>query len=158
MTDQMLREAAERMAVSDVLHRYATAIDTRDFKLLEQVFDEKVETDFTSFGGKAAIFSRDEWIDNVRRTVGGLDVTQHLTGNHVHRIEGDRAHLTAYLQALHRYSASHADPDYIIGGYYDIDLARRPEGWRITHYKLTTTWERGNRYIMREAAKAMRQA
>ncbi|ANK81253.1 MAG: hypothetical protein TEF_10940 [Rhizobiales bacterium NRL2] len=156
MTDDMLREAAERMAVSDVMHRYATAIDTRDFKLLEQVFDDPVETDFSGFGGAEGRYSRAEWIDAVRKTVGGLDVTQHLTGNHVHRIDGDRAHLTAYLQALHRYRAAKADPDYIIGGYYDIDLVRRPEGWRITRYGLTVTWERGNRYIMREASRAAR--
>lgn len=156
MTDDMLREAAERMAVSDVLHRYATAIDTKEFSLLEQVFDEQVETDFTGFGGAKGSYGRDEWIASVQKTVGGLDATQHLTGNHVHRIDGDRAHLNAYLQALHRFSGAHADPDYIIGGHYDIDLVRRPEGWRICGYKLTVTWERGNRYIMREAAKAAR--
>jgi hypothetical protein len=156
MDDSDLRTAAERLAVSDVLHRYATAIDTRDFDLLNQVFDETVDADFTSFGGRRVTVSRAEWIDTIRSTVGGLDVTQHLTGNHVHRIDGDRAHLTAYLQAFHRFSGSRGEPDYIIGGYYEIDLVRRSEGWRIDRYALNATWQRGNRDVLREAARALK--
>lgn len=156
MTDDELRNVAERMAVSDVLHRYATAIDTKDFDLLHQVFDTEVETDFTSFGGKVIQCSRAEWVDTVRQTVGNLDVTQHLTGNHVHTINGDKAKLVAYLQAFHRFSDSRGEPDYFIGGYYDCDLVKTAEGWRICRYALHTTWQRGNRDIMREAARAPR--
>jgi len=156
MTDYDLHIAAERLAVSDVLHRYATAIDTKNFDLLHQVFTAEVETDFTSFGGKPVRCSRAEWVDTVRKTVGNLDATQHLTGNHVHQIDGDRATLVAYLQAFHRFSASRGEPDYIIGGYYDCDLVKTDEGWRISRYRLNTTWQRGNRDIMREAARAPR--
>ena len=154
MADEELRTAAERLAVSDVLHRYATAIDTKDFDLLHQVFDAEVETDFTSFGGQVARCSRAEWIDTIRKTVGNLDATQHLTGNHVHRIDGNRANLVAYLQAFHRFSGSRGEPDYFIGGYYDCDLVKTASGWRITRYALNTTWQRGNRDVMREAARA----
>jgi 3-phenylpropionate/cinnamic acid dioxygenase small subunit len=154
MTDDDLRTVADRMAISDVLHRYATAIDTKNFDLLHQVFDAEVETDFSSFGGKVRTCSRAEWVDTIRNTVGGLDVTQHLTGNHVHQIDGDRANLVAYLQAFHRFCGSRGEPDYFIGGYYDCDLVRRPEGWRILRYALNTTWQRGNRDVMREAARA----
>lgn len=154
MTDNELRTAAERLAVSDVLHRYATAIDMKDFDLLHQVFDTEVETDFTSFGGKVVRCSRAEWVDTIRKTVGGLDATQHLTGNHVHKIDGDTANLIAYLQAFHRFSDSRGEPDYFIGGYYNCDLVKKPEGWRISRYALITTWQRGNRDIMRESARA----
>ncbi|WP_417515310.1 nuclear transport factor 2 family protein [Minwuia sp.] len=154
MTDATLTEVAERFAISDILYRYATAIDTKNFDLLNDVFDAEVETDFTSFGGRKVKVSRDEWIDTVRKTIIGLDMTQHLTGNHVHRIDGDRANLIAYLQAFHRYSGSPGETDYFIGGYYDIDLVKRPEGWRVVKYALETTWQRGNREIIREAHRA----
>ena len=147
---------ADRSAISDVMHRYATAIDMRDFGLLEQVFDDPLEADFSSFGGASYSGPRAEWIETVRSTVSGLTSTQHLTGNHVHRIDGDRAHLTAYLQAMHHLSGARGDPDYLIGGYYDVDLVRRAEGWRVSRYRLTTTWQRGDRDVLRQAAKRLK--
>ncbi|WP_416897204.1 MAG: nuclear transport factor 2 family protein [Minwuia sp.] len=149
-----LADAAERLAISDVINLYAWAIDTKDFDQLHQVFDTDVEADFTGFGGKHVIVSRAEWVDTVRKTVGNLDATQHLLGNHRHRIDGDTAHMTAYLQAMHRYNGAKADTDYVIGGHYEIDLRKTDEGWRIRRYKLVVTWETGNRYIMREARNA----
>lgn len=154
MTDDELRLAAERLALSDVIIRYAWAIDTKDFELLHQVFDAQVETDFTSFGGKPVKCSRAEWVDTVRKTVGNLDATQHLLGNHQHRIDGDRAHMISYLQAFHRFTGGRGGSDYTIGGHYDIDLVRTAEGWRINRYTLNTTWQTGNRDIIREAARA----
>lgn len=156
MTTLDMAEVADRMAVSDIMHRYATAIDTRDFGLLEQVFDDTLEADFSTFGGALYAGSRADWIAVMRKTVGGLTTTQHLTGNHVHRIDGDTAHLNAYLQAMHHLSGARGDPDYLIGGYYDIDLARRPAGWRITRYRLTVTWQRGDRDVLRQAAKRLK--
>lgn len=156
MTSVELAGIADRLAVSDVMHRYATAIDTRDFGLLEQVFDDTVESDFSTLGGKPWSGPRADWIEAVRLTVAGLTTTQHLTGNHVHRIEGDTAHLNAYLQAMHHLSGARGDPDYLIGGHYDVDLARRPAGWRITRYRLTVTWQRGDRDVLRQAAKRLK--
>ncbi|MEC9344867.1 MAG: nuclear transport factor 2 family protein [Pseudomonadota bacterium] len=156
MTVTGLELLADRMAISDVMHRYATAIDMRDFDLLEQVFDDPVEADFSRFGGATYAGERAGWIDQVRKTVSGLTSTQHLTGNHVHRVEGDRAHLTAYLQAMHHLSGARGDPDYLIGGYYEIELARRPAGWRITRYGLTVTWQRGDRDVLRQAMRRLK--
>lgn len=155
MTSNDLATVADRLAVSDVLHRYATAIDTKNFDLLNQVFDERVATDFTSFGGKKVEVTRGEWIDAVRRTVGGLDATQHLTANHVHEIAGDRAHLTAYIQAMHHLNGARGEPDYVIGGTYEIDLVRRAAGWRISRYSINVTWQRGDRDVLRQAAKRL---
>jgi len=156
MTDTELTTIADRLAISDVMHRYATAIDMKDLALLEQVFDDPLEADFSTFGGAAYAGGRADWIEIMRGTVGGLTSTQHLTGNHVHRIEGDRAHLTAYLQAMHHLSGARGDPDYLIGGYYDVDLIRRAEGWRISRYSLTVTWQRGDRDVLRQAARRLK--
>lgn len=156
MTDTELTTIADRLAISDVMHRYATAIDMKDLGLLEQVFDEIVESDFTTLGGKPWSGARADWIEIMRGTVAGLTSTQHLTGNHVHRIDGDRAHLTAYLQAMHHLSGARGEPDYLIGGYYDVDLIRRSEGWRISRYSLTVTWQRGDRDVLRQAARRLK--
>ncbi|MDF1720791.1 MAG: nuclear transport factor 2 family protein [Minwuia sp.] len=156
MTAMDLATVIDRMAISDIMHRYATAIDTRDFALLDQVFDDTLESDFSTLGGKPWSGARSDWIEVMRQTICGLTTTQHLIGNHVHAIKGDTAHLNAYLQAMHHLSGARGDPDYLIGGHYDIDLARRPAGWRITRYRLTVTWQRGDRDVLRQAARRLK--
>ena len=146
-----LQHLLDRADISGVLHRYAKAIDTKDWTLLASCFTEDLEADFRSFSGREVARGRDRWVEAIRSTIQGMDATQHLTGNHVHEIRGDEATLCAYIQAVHRLQNERGDPEYTIGGYYDCDLLRTPEGWRIRKYRLTVTWHRGNREILRLA-------
>ena len=143
----------DRIAISDVLHAYCRAIDTRDWALLETVFAADIEADFRSFAGREVVRGRDNWLPAIRKTVGGLTATQHLTGNHVIVLDRDSATLRADLQAVHILQNERGDGEYTVGGWYDIELSRLPEGWRIRRYKLTVSWARGNRDILRIAAK-----
>ncbi|HZD26302.1 MAG TPA: nuclear transport factor 2 family protein [Alphaproteobacteria bacterium] len=157
MADPVTRLLLDRADVSAVMHRYCTAVDTRDWDLLASCFTADAEADFRSFGAREVVRGRDAWVAAVKATVGGLDATQHLTANHVHRIDGDAAHLTAYLQAVHWLDNDAGDREYTVGGFYDIELVRQPAGedppWRIRRYALTVTWARGNRHILRLGRK-----
>jgi hypothetical protein len=152
MTDA-LHLLQDRIAVSDVLHTYCRAIDTRDWALLETVFAADMAADFRSFAGREVVRGRDAWLAAIRKTIAGLSATQHLTGNHVIAVAGDTATLRADLQAVHILQNERGDGEYTVGGWYDIELARTADGWRITFYKLTISWARGNRDILRIAAK-----
>lgn len=143
----------DRANISDVLYRYAKAIDTKDWDLFATCFTEDVEVDFSSAGWSKIIHGRDPWTQLLSSAIDGLDATQHLTGNHVHEIRGDEATLTAYVQAVHQYNNPHGDPEYTIGGYYDCELLRTPDGWRIRKYRVTVTWRRGNSELLRLAKK-----
>lgn len=156
MSDPMTRLLLDRADISQVMHRYCMAVDTRDWDLLASCFTDDLEADFRSFGAKEPVTGRAAWIDAVRGTVGGLDATQHLTANHMHRIDGDEAHLTAYLQAVHWLQNDVGDAEYTIGGRYDCDLRRTDEGWRIRRYRLSVTWQRGNRHILRLGQRRQR--
>jgi hypothetical protein len=153
VTDNAAQELLDRADVSAVMHRYCTAIDTKDWALLASCFTEDVEADFRSFGGRAEATGRDAWVAGIKSTIAGLDATQHLTGNHVHQIDGDKAKLRAYIQAVHMLQNDRGDPEYTIGGWYDVDLTRTPDGWRIHRYTLDVRWHRGNRGILRMAAR-----
>lgn len=153
MTTNAIAALNDRVAISEVLHTYCRAIDTKEWGLLEQVFAEELEADFRSFAGRDVVRGRAAWLAAIRRTVGGLTATQHLTGNHSIALEGDRATLRADLQAVHILQNSRGDCDYTVGGWYDIDLVRTADGWRISRYTLTVSWARGNRDILRIAAK-----
>jgi hypothetical protein len=149
MTDQSNRLLLDKIEVSEVINRYCHAIDTSDWDLLTSCFTEDCEADFRSFGSREIMQGRDAWVAAVQETIGGLDVTHHSTSNHLSEIDGDAAKLTAYIQAMHWLQNDLGDPEYTIGGYYTCDLKRLAEGWRITRYSLTVTWQRGNRHILR---------
>lgn len=154
MSADPLAELQDRIAISDVLHRYAAAIDGKDWELMRSCFTDDLEADFRSFGGLEVVRGADAWVETIRSTIQGMDATQHLTGNHSHRIDGDQAQLTAYIQAVHILANDRGDSEYTIGGSYDCDLVRTAEGWKIRRYVLTVLWHRGNRNILRLATRA----
>jgi hypothetical protein len=156
VNDQILQQLADRAAISDVVHRYATAIDLRDWALLRTCFSDPVEADFTSFGTREVFRgSADDWVAAVRSTIQGLDATQHLTANHVHEISGDSAVCTAYIRARHVFDEADGENSYTIGGYYTWELARQDDGWRASKYAINVTWKSGNRHILKQATRKL---
>lgn len=155
MSETTVELLVDRAEISDVMHRYCRAVDSRDWDLLTSCFTEDLTADFRSFAGREAVSGRDTWVAAVRSTVGGLDATQHMTANHLHDLGGDTAGLRADLQAVHVLQNDLGDAEYTVGGYYTCDFVRRSDGWKIRHYALTVTWQRGNRHILKLAAKKM---
>lgn len=146
--------AEDRLAVHDVMHRYALAIDTKNWTLLETVFEDQVTADFRSFGNKEIFAgSAVKWIDIIRSTIQGMDATQHTMSNHLYEIHGDRALGTTYIRALHVCKNDQGDDDYTVGGHYIVEMARGSEGWRIAKYTLQVTWHDGNRHVIRAASR-----
>lgn len=159
MTDRQLQWLVDRAEISDVLHRYATAVDLRDWALLRTCFTDPMEADFRSFGVREAFRgSVDDWIAAVRSTIDGCEATQHTSSNHTHNIDGDSATCTSYVRADHFLKNDFGDDRYTVGGYYSHDLVREAEGWRIARYTLTVTWHRGNRHIMKLATRRAQSA
>ena len=160
MTDPAIQSLTDRADISSVLYTYATAIDNRDWSMRKNCFSEDLEADFRDFGGRQIIKGRAAWVDAIKGTINGLDATQHLTATHVHKIDGNSAVITAYLQAVHRLDNARSDPEYTVGGYYTCDMVRSQDnaingGWCIRRYKLTVTWHRGNRDILRQARRRL---
>src|SRR5262245_28969903 len=91
-----------RAEISDVVLRYATGIDRRDWTLFRSCFADEVELDFTSWsGGEVRRTDADEWVAGVAAVLSGFDATQHISSNHVHTIAGDRATCVSYMIAHH---------------------------------------------------------
>ena len=155
-TEAKVQLLLDREDISQVLYRYATAIDIRDWDLLATCFTDDLEADFRSFGGREVVKGKAQWLEAIKGTIQGLDATQHLTANHVHTVDGESATLVAYLQALHRLDTARSDPEYTVGGYYTCDMLRGDDGqWRMCRYALAVTWHRGNRDILRQAQRRL---
>jgi len=59
------------------------------------------------------------------------------------------------MQAVHMLGDD-PEPEFTIGGYYDDQLVRTTNGWRLNAVTLTVTWRRGNPDIMRRARERTR--
>ena len=146
--------AEERLAVHDVMHRYALAIDTKDWQLLETVFAPHLRADFRSFGTKQIYEGpATGWIDLIRATIQGMDATQHMMGNHLYNIDGNRARGTTYIRALHVCKNDWGGDTYTVGGYYAVEMVREPAAWRIATYTLHVAWHDGDRHVLRAATR-----
>ena len=127
--DLLLRNIADRLAIGDVLSRYATIVDTREWSALSEVFTEDATVDYTSTGGKAgSVASVMEWLD---RALAPWPVNLHCITNISIEFEGDRATSRAYFHAP---MASGELGDQLVitnAGTYDDRWARTSAGWRI---------------------------
>jgi len=143
----------DRAEISDVVLRYATALDSRDWPLYGSIFTDPLTVDFSSWSGDPEVtLPVDEWVALVRGTLSGFDATHHLSSNHVISLSGDTANCVSYMVARHYLVEDGERLMHSIGGHYRNRLVRGAGGWKITHCALTVTWEMGDRGLFDIAA------
>jgi hypothetical protein len=119
--------AEDERAIIDVLVRYATAIDRRDWPLLASCFTEDVEADYGDIGswhGRGAI------VDHMAVGHAQIGPTLHRLTNFVIAGEADEARAVCYLDALLMRSGS-GGMFRQAHGLYEDRLVRSAEGWKI---------------------------
>jgi ketosteroid isomerase-like protein len=116
----------DRFAVADLLARYARACDEKDFAGIRGCFTSDASLSYgitPAFNGSA-----DDFAALAERILAESDSTQHLLGNVVVNVDGDRATSQAYVQTTH---VEKSGAPRTSGGVYSDELVRTPEGWRI---------------------------
>jgi len=124
-----------------VCHRYATALDTKDWQLLRSCFLPDAVAAYEGIGecpGYDAIEAL------CQSALGPLTRTQHLVGNVDVVVAGDTATAQCYLQAQHVREGVEGGDLFVIAGRYSDELARTHDGWRIARRTLATWWTDGN--------------
>jgi len=139
---RQVAEQSDRVAVLEVVASYATALDTKNWSLLETLFAPDATVNFgSSVGsaqGPAAIASL------LRSTLERLDGSQHLVANSVVRLAGDIAEHTCYVQGQHIRRGAPGGELYLVAGRYDDQFRRTADGWRFTSRTITRSWSDGN--------------
>ena len=133
----------DRAAIIDTVNRYATALDSRDWPLLDRVFTPDAVGDF----GGGAVEGREAIRSLVRRALGDAGPTQHLLGNHRLEIDSDSARCVCQVRAFHADPAGSAEVYELLGEYRDR-LVRTSDGWRIAHRELAVNHEIGSRALL----------
>lgn len=124
------KEIADRIEIDDLLTRYATAVDAKDWPLYESCFTPDAFIDYTSAGGiKGSLKEVSTWL---ARVMPMFAMTQHLVTNRSVTLQGDTATSRSYFfNPLGLADGRGRMTLYFDGGYYHDQLVRTEQGWRI---------------------------
>lgn len=135
------QDLSDQLALTELSHRYAWAIDTMDRALLAEVFTPDAKAHYVEVGPKilgldARLDSFDEiyaWLESgLGHRKGPAGLPWHFMSNHLIELEGDRAKMRFYM---------HNRP-LAAGGVYYVDAVRTAKGWRIARLRLEEqTWK-----------------
>ncbi len=143
---QQQSEAAIQLLLDErdiraVLHRYAAALDQKDWALFSTCFVSDASAHYETIGlleGYPAIEAL------CRSALINMSRTQHLIGNVDITVDGDIARSSCYLHAQHVRPMTAGGDTNIIAGQYNDELVRTALGWRIRRRKLQVWWTFGN--------------
>ena len=141
--DKELQELVDRRAIDDLLLRYSTALDTRQWDLLDQVFTADAQIDYATSGG---IKGNREDLKRWFRDEAFVPFTswQHHLTNMAVELDGDTATgRTSVYNPLAFIGEDGASAVLHVGAWYDDRFARTPDGWRITERSLGMAWTDG---------------
>jgi SnoaL-like domain len=132
----------DRAAISELLFRFARALDTRDFGAYVELYaqDGTLELPDPQTGGTFTL-RRDQMLDAVPKSLVRYTATHHLSTNHQIEVTGDRASSRSYLQAVH--VRSNPREHWSAGGWYDCEYRRSESGWKFVRVRLTAVWLSG---------------
>jgi 3-phenylpropionate/cinnamic acid dioxygenase small subunit len=134
--DPELQSLLDRTAVSDVLYRYASTIDVKDFSRLRTTFADDARG---RYGDRPWIEGADDIVAWIAEQ-GATRAWQHHLVNVYHvDVDGDRAHALTYHTS---YQTSLGEPDVanvIVARYHD-DLVRTADGWKIAAKVMEVLW------------------
>jgi 3-phenylpropionate/cinnamic acid dioxygenase small subunit len=125
-------DRAVRQDVSDLLVRYATGIDRRDWALLRSCFTDDCVADYGDIGRWR---SGDEITEWMRTTHEPLGHTLHRITNQTIACEGETFSARSYVDAIV------LGFDNVRGaqaaGYYDDVVVQTDDGWKIARRRFT---------------------
>lgn len=122
----------DRQDIADVLVRYATGIDRRDWSLFRTVFTDDCELDYGEIGIWRGVDAVVDFMVVAHEAAGH---TLHRITNTAIEVDGNSATSRAYVDGLI------LSPDNTSGvnatGFYDDELERTDAGWRIRRRRFT---------------------
>ncbi|MBI4517106.1 MAG: nuclear transport factor 2 family protein [Deltaproteobacteria bacterium] len=148
-----LQQIADRIEIDDLLTRYATAVDTKDWELYASCFTADAFIDYTAADGiKGTVSEVKAWLAQVMPL---FPMTQHVVCNRVVAVNGDTASCrSCFFNPMGVAEGQGGLKLFIDGGYYNDKLVRSAAGWRIAerveetsyttrHHRVATPGELG---------------
>lgn len=135
-------EVSDRLQITDLCTRYASAVDARDFAEVARCFtdDGSLETALPP----RTMHGRDE----IERVLGDQTSTvlaaQHVVTNHSYTVSGDTgAGTSSFVMFRWPKTQELPGPPAAHGGAYIDRLERTGDGWKIKHRRIEILWGPG---------------
>jgi 3-phenylpropionate/cinnamic acid dioxygenase small subunit len=119
-------EREDRQDIADVLVRYATGIDRRDWPLFRTVFTDDCQLDYGEVGSWRGVDAVTEFMQQAHALAGH---TMHRLTNQVITVDGDSAQARTYVDALIMLADNNSGVN--AAGFYDDEFVRTEKGWQI---------------------------
>ncbi|MGE5694099.1 MAG: nuclear transport factor 2 family protein [Candidatus Sericytochromatia bacterium] len=121
----------DRQDISDLLVRYATGIDRHDWALFRTVFTDDCRLDYGEVGSWDGVGAVTEFMKMAHQGV----QTLHRMTNKAIEVDGDRATARTYVDMV---MVGQGGSGVNAIGYYDDDIVRTEDGWRIARRRFTS--------------------
>ncbi|OBB45713.1 MULTISPECIES: nuclear transport factor 2 family protein [unclassified Mycobacterium] len=119
---------ADKAQIAEVLIRYATGIDFKDWKLFRTCWADEVDIDYGDLG---TFTDPDAFTTLMEQIHGGMGQTYHRISNIVVDVDADRATARSYVRAVLQAVPDDGGSWIDALGHYDDELVRTADGWRI---------------------------
>ena len=127
-----MTEREDRQDITEMLVRYATGIDRRDWSLFRTVFTDDCELDYGVIGSWKGVDAVAEFMEQVHALAGH---TMHRLSNQAITVDGDRAEARTYIDGLIMAGDNKSGVNAL--GFYDDEIVRTDDGWRIARRRYT---------------------
>ena len=127
-----MSEREDRQDISELLVRYATGIDRRDWPLFRTVFTDDCELDYGEIGTWQGVDAVTDFMDKTHAMAGH---TLHRLTNQAITVDGDKASARTYIDAVIMFGDNQSGVN--AWGFYDDDVVRTADGWRIARRRFT---------------------
>jgi uncharacterized protein (TIGR02246 family) len=140
-TQDTLRSLQDRAEITDLVYSFARALDEKDYQGFADLYaeDGHFRTPRIDPVGKAHLPG------HIQGKLEHYRATQHIMSNVQITITGDTATSRSYVQAMHVTDPDTAEGHWLVGGRYDNEYVRTPDGWRFASVTLKPIWHLNNR-------------
>jgi hypothetical protein len=127
----MTEDIADRLALQDLIARYAVAIDNRDFDALDPMFAPGARIDFSTFGGPIGELAEIKTF--LAESLPMFERSQHMMGLPLIDIHGDAASArTSCSNPMIARKPDGSTSVWLIGLWYDDEFVRMTDRWRFS--------------------------
>lgn len=125
----------DKQAISELIWRYAHAIDRHDDRLLASLFTADGTLSYGLFNGSVT-----QLIESRTASPSPISMTHHMVGNILISIDGDSALAQSYLSVVHRANRGGALRDEHVRARYLDQFRRVEEQWLFARRSLVYDW------------------
>lgn len=138
MHETKVMEWMDKLAIQELLYKFARAADRCDRDLLTSLYHPDATADHAGvFIGSASGF-----IELAMTMLGAIGVTTHHILNTLVEVHGDQARCEAYALHFHRLTRLGTSIDSMIALRHLHRFERRAGQWRIAHHHIVFDWNR----------------